>query len=225
MKSNDKRTIEDNFYKILEIPQRASTLEEYEKAEILSFIRTEKSQLRNEATEFAVYNPEYPYPENINSFDEKVNYWQSTISRGLFDLRRANFVENLLRPKPVGKNNRTPSINLTFEKLFRKEELAQDVKIILETHGYTKNNNWVDTGNKNIIGAAFFALKEREHDFCIIKTGKPTPQLKTFCKEFGIIAYSENEPIGDVSIKNLLAAKNISAIDEFKRIFSPLKKK
>jgi hypothetical protein len=85
----------------------------------------------------------------------------------------------------------------TFPELFKlpynSDIKIKDLKDILKTSGYIDNNyKWVGiTKEKTELATLYWLFQDKEN---ILKSDKVTQQLKTFYKEFGLIAYTDKEP-------------------------------
>jgi hypothetical protein len=96
--------------------------------------------------------------------------------------------------------------NLSFECLFKHpyntDRKINELKDILKTHEYIdENHQWTGiTEDKNELATLYWLFKEKPN---ILNPGKVTPQLKTFYKEFGLIVYTDKEPAGYCTLKNI----------------------
>lgn len=113
---------------------------------------------------------------------------------------------------------------LTFKDLFKipynDDKKIDELKQLLRTNGYIDDNNkWIGlTNDKNELATLYWLFR---HNGNVIKPEKSTPQLKTFYKEFGLIVYSDNEPPGDVTIKNVLREPGATpTYNDFERLFN-----
>jgi len=124
----------------------------------------------------------------------------------------------------INKFNKNDKEPLTFAGLFKipynSETKIMELKTILKTSGYIDDKyKWSGlTGFKNKLATLYWLFKDKLN---ILNPGKVTPQLKTFYKEFGLIVYTDKEPQGDCTIKNINTHPGINSdtYKEFERFF------
>ncbi|MDO9339332.1 MAG: hypothetical protein Q7T72_02245 [Bacteroidales bacterium] len=151
----------------------------------------------------------------LNYVNEKINYYSE------FEKININVIN-----KPDTGNNKKEK---TFESLFFKPQLAIEVKRILKENEYLNDSGqWISSGKLKRIALPYYVLKDEVNEFGFIRSGEPAKQLKTWCKEFGVItSYDKgSEP----SLKGLLnrpgwEPEKKKDYIEFLRLFEPLKEK
>jgi len=121
-------------------------------------------------------------------------------------------------------NPLTPPPQTTFSELFKppynSETKIKDLKDILKRYKHIDNNEkWTGTTtDKNELATLYWLFEEKNN---ILNPGKVTPQLKAFYKEFGLIVYTDKEPKGYCSLKNISIPADCysSTYKHFSKIF------
>lgn len=100
----------------------------------------------------------------------------------------------------------SPRKELEFKDLFKtpfnSDGKIKDLKRILKTYNYIdEKNQWTGlTADKNELATLYWLFEDKKK---VLTPGKRTPQLKTFYKEFGLIVYTDKEPTGYCTLKNI----------------------
>jgi hypothetical protein len=140
--------------------------------------------------------------EIINGYKVKFQDYHEMIARthpfALYDInqlisllkRKLNDISN----NQQNKKSKLTKPELTFSGLFKPEyviKVDQLITLLKQTGYIDQNKIWRDNETKNEPAKIYFWLLDKG----VLKPhNKPTPALKCFCKEFGVIAYSDNEP-------------------------------
>lgn len=131
------------------------------------------------------------------------------------------FDTSFLAPRiQVTHNNKVEESKRTFISLFKDKGIANEVKAIFETNGFTKENKWIGvSGNKTELLAAFYVLNS------ILNAGKVTPKAKVFYNEFGLKVGKNNLKNGEYITERSFRTEPFNQDrEEFERLFSDILK-
>lgn len=171
--------------------------------------------------------PENNYNNNIIYEFIHITYGlQNRVACKIIDLCEffyIDFDKAYNKSKEVSRDTQTAPPQKTFTDLFKhpynSETKIKDLKDILKTYKHIDNNfKWIGTTDElRELATLYWLFKDNGN---IINPGKVTPQLKTFYKEFGLIVYTDKEPKGDCTLKNINKTPGFTdTYKHFERIF------
>jgi hypothetical protein len=152
------------------------------------------------------YKRECEIKEGVNlCYDEIFSSEEKELSYTFFHVytNLISFINEKIKPThPEPPEPETNQFKELFKPPYNSDKKIKDLKDILKTYKHIDNNEkWTGiTKDKNELATLYWLFEEKNN---ILNPGKVTPHLKTFYKEFGLIVYTDKEPTGYCTIKNI----------------------